>query len=142
MKWEKCALAVVINSGSLEHKAKHWLTNKEQGHILPPVAVSARPYYKNKAVFCGYFLAVKQKIPTQKLVIWHSSVSLTHSDHQRPAIKKTDNSRSALKYCRAIWKTLLLIYGLFWPINYLSKSYIKAHLSSKWIPKSITFTFI
>lgn len=84
----KCALAVVINSGSAEHKAEGWLANKERVRILPPVAVSARSYYKNKAVLCGYFSAGKKKIPTQKPVIWHSSVLLALSNHKRPAIEK------------------------------------------------------
>lgn len=104
----KCALAVVINSGSAEHKAEGWLANKERVRILPPVAVSARSYYKNKAVLCGYFSAGKKKIPTQKLVIWHSSVLLALSQSQKTINRKAGYSRSALKYSRAICKTLLL----------------------------------
>lgn len=100
----KCALAVVINSGSAEHEAERWLANKEQVHVLPPVAVSARSYYK--AVLCGYFSAGKKEYSNPKPNNLAQFCLTGTFQSQKTSNREAGYFRSAVKYNRAICKNL------------------------------------
>lgn len=107
----KCALAVVINSGSAEHKSEHWLTNKEQVHILPPVALSARSYYK--AVLCVYFSNRKKGNTNPKPSNLAQFCLISTFQSQKTSNRKISYSRSVLTDNSVTCKTLLLISCFF-----------------------------